>query len=100
MERFVTSSFIPTVKWTFGFAASMLQNTAWMDAGDTSFEERPYRQAKISGDKFVWRIAAHTSSYKGSPKAPGSFVRSNTVMRLTVFGKACVKCGKEKGRYK
>ena len=43
--------------------------------------------------------AVTTSSYIGSPAAPGSLVRSSTASALTVFGSALMKCSAENGRY-
>ena len=43
--------------------------------------------------------AAHTSWYRGSPSAPGSLVRSSTVIFFTLFGRAAKKEAVSKGRY-
>ena len=44
--------------------------------------------------------AATTSRYSGSPMAPGSLVRSRTLIVLTVSGIASIRCLCENGRYR
>jgi hypothetical protein len=39
-----------------------------------------------------------TSLYRGSPVAPGSFVRSRTAIAFTVAGRTSKKCFAENGR--
>ena len=46
------------------------------------------------------RSAVTMSRYIGSPRAPGSFVRSSTAIALTVAGSAFAKCSRENGRYR
>ena len=42
--------------------------------------------------------AVQTSWYSGSPSAPGSLVRSSTVIRSAVAGMTASRCSAEKGR--
>ena len=99
-ERWVTSSTMPTVKWFF-CSPAMLSYTAFIWAGVVSLELRPYRPAStLIPLRPASARAVHTSSYRGSPMAPGSLVRSRTEMVLTVSGSLERKWDTEKGRYR
>ena len=89
---------MPTVKWRFGRSLASSSNTGLIIPGVTSLEARPYRPpitrgiAANGGSSLSIRsaIAVTIAWYRGSPTAPGSFVRSRTAIARTVDGRAAM----------
>ena len=97
----VTSSLIPSVKRFFGWSCFRFSNTCRIMLGSVSLDPRPKRPPIIIGAaQPCCSNALQTSRNNGSPIDPGSFVRSNTATRFTVFGTFSIKCFTENGRYR
>ena len=83
----LTSSSMPTVNRRRGCSAASSSKTPVTIPGGNSLEDRPYRPPITNG---IGRVpscasasAAMTSRNSGSPREPGSLVRSSTAIRRT-----------------
>ena len=65
-DVFVTSSTIPIVNPSLGWAWFKFSNTAFNSVGVVSFDPSPYLPPTTNGDNSDWLSTFTTSKYKGS----------------------------------
>ncbi len=105
-DRNETSSTIPSVNPWGGRGVASASSAAFAMDGVNSFDDRPYRPPTTTAPVATCATpsararasAATTSRNRGSPTAPGSFVRSSTATEVTDDGNASIRRSTENGR--